>query len=362
MRAVAVVLVLGRHCAPLPGLPRNLLEEIALIWHRCGYIGVDLFFVLSGFLVAGLLFKEHKQFGTLSLKQFFGGFKIYPPLWCMLGCTVLLYSVTGNWAMWSPGALASELLFLQNYGSCLWGHDWSLAVEEHFYLALPLLLILLSRRRPGKNPFSLIPCISVSFGVMCLLMRLAGSRLHNGAYICYSATHMRIDSLFFGVMLSYLYHYAFNEQHRTMHSKLRLPLALAGLLLLTPAMFYELDVTRFLYTYGFTLFYIGAGLLLVSILDLEVPDWKTTRALRTIGSHSYSIYLWQGIVVLYVSDPVRTYLSALNPWLSWYLGNVTLLACAIAGGIVVAKLVELPVLRLRDRVAPSRLKTTHLIQ
>jgi len=133
LRCIAVWLVLFRHL-PIPSKATGFFAESLRVLHRGGWIGVDLFFVLSGFLVSGLLFREFQRTGSASIKRFLirRGFKIYPPFWVLIGATVVMrcwFEKTG--IQWSN--LVGELLFLQNYYDCLWGHTWSLAVEEHFY-------------------------------------------------------------------------------------------------------------------------------------------------------------------------------------------------------------------------------------
>jgi peptidoglycan/LPS O-acetylase OafA/YrhL len=107
-------------------------------WFRIGWIGVDLFFVLSGFLISGLLFLEYRSAGELKLARFFlrRGLKIYPAFWAMLFASVLGLVLAGKSVRGI--AIAGELLFVQNYTQSIWEHTWSLAVEEHFYLLLPL--------------------------------------------------------------------------------------------------------------------------------------------------------------------------------------------------------------------------------
>jgi peptidoglycan/LPS O-acetylase OafA/YrhL len=84
LRALAVFLVLGRHMIPVasagPSIPGYFAHSFTTLWVRGGWIGVDLFFVLSGFLVSGLLFRGHQKFGVLSGKDFLirRGLKIYP--------------------------------------------------------------------------------------------------------------------------------------------------------------------------------------------------------------------------------------------------------------------------------------------
>ena len=144
-----MLLVLVRHLAICPGETSILIRRAQEYLHRGGWVGVDLFFVLSGFLISGLLFTEHKKDGVIGFKNFIirRGFKIYPGFWVMILLTLLLYSIDGNE---SKKYLPFEILFIQNYFPGFWGHTWTLAVEEHFYIGLPLLLIVVYRFTGGR--------------------------------------------------------------------------------------------------------------------------------------------------------------------------------------------------------------------
>ena len=110
LRFVAVCLVLGRHLH-LPTDASPILET----WKRGGWVGVDLFFVLSGFLVSSLLFKEYIRQGSVDVGRFLirRGFKIYPAFWCMLTFTLTVQNMQGTPP--TRQCLFGELLFLQNY-------------------------------------------------------------------------------------------------------------------------------------------------------------------------------------------------------------------------------------------------------
>src|SRR6478672_2080696 len=86
LRAVAVLLVIGNHSAICPPEISVFLNKITTVWNRGGWTGVDLFFVLSGFLVSGLLFDEYRKSGGIDFKRFLirRGLKIYPAFWLML--------------------------------------------------------------------------------------------------------------------------------------------------------------------------------------------------------------------------------------------------------------------------------------
>src|SRR5215211_479046 len=96
LRAVAVLLVLGRHVNVVAPMPADVPGPVALAiraWVKVGWTGVDLFFVLSGFLVSGLLFAEYRKNGELRIGRFLirRGFKIYPPFWVLMAVTLAAY-------------------------------------------------------------------------------------------------------------------------------------------------------------------------------------------------------------------------------------------------------------------------------
>src|SRR5271168_4566722 len=113
-----------------------------------GALGVDLFFAISGFLITSRLIEERRIDGTISLKAFYVRrfFRIIPPAFAYLACAAVLGLALG-WIPMNFGQLAASACFYRNYYSMgvehSWytGHFWSLAVEEHFYLLWPALLV-----------------------------------------------------------------------------------------------------------------------------------------------------------------------------------------------------------------------------
>ena len=134
LRFIAVMLVLFRHLHP-PADGFSGWGRILELLQNGGWVGVDIFFVLSGFLVSRLLFSEFKRRGDFFLGRFLvrRAFKIYPAFWVLIAVTVAVRLFRSHPDL-SSRNLVNELLFIQNYGFGLWGHTWSLAVEEHFYL------------------------------------------------------------------------------------------------------------------------------------------------------------------------------------------------------------------------------------
>ena len=139
LRAVAILLVLLSHspsanASEIPWLIGQVMGGLK----RGGWVGVDLFFVLSGFLVSGLLMREHQKHDKVRVGRFLvrRGWKIYPPLALLVVyMTVHDYLTLGYWPI---NRLIHQSLFIQNYVPGLANHTWSIAVEEHAYLLIAL--------------------------------------------------------------------------------------------------------------------------------------------------------------------------------------------------------------------------------
>jgi peptidoglycan/LPS O-acetylase OafA/YrhL len=345
LRAVAILLVLGRHLsentvAALTGP----LQTFVATWQRGGWIGVDLFFVLSGFLISGLLFREHQRFGSIRYGHFLArrGFKIYPAFYVMLAVVIGISLSLGRpmppWRLLWP-----ELFFLQNYNPAIFPHAWSLAVEEHFYLVLPLILIVLGRRKGA--PFAALPWVIGGIAVVTLAVRLFNAQTVEFSHKThFFATHLRMDSLFFGLLISWLWHYH-GDRLRALVQTWRWPLAVVALGLALPPFFWEVSFGdhRYLHTFGFTALYLSAGIVLLLTLRLRTA-WKP---LTLVGQYSYSIYLWHLPIRLFS----KLWLPAGTPPVTEI---VLYMLVSVVFDILAAVLVETPFLWLRDRLFPTR--------
>lgn len=366
LRCIAVLVVIVRHIG-LGKENEGLRRFLGTIYHsetawgavgrsllEAGWSGVDLFFVLSGFLVSGLLFREYEKRGDVRIGRFLirRGFKIYPPFYFLLAISTGLILFTGAHHV-SLSALLCEALFVQNYGPNLWGHTWSLAVEEHFYILLSLLVLVLSRRG-GGNPFRWLPGIFVVVGTACLGLRIATAVLYpEFEYKTHIfPTHLRIDSLMFGVLISYYFHFSPKKVAGIM--KRQGLLAVIAAVLIAPVFFLPQE-SVLMRTGGFTLLYVGFGALLLLSLSLPAGDGAISRNIfgltGGIGRHSYSIYLWH-LPVITMAVPLVMKVLHRRP--SAGLEGGLYVVGALVCGIVMAKVIEFPALAVRDRYFPSR--------
>lgn len=344
LRAVAVVLVLFRHdyfVAPLA---------------RGGWIGVDLFFVLSGFLIAGLLVSELDGTGRIQVTRFLirRGFKIYPSFYVFLAISLAFHY--RGWV-----ATLTEALFLQNYaeltGARIWSHTWSLAVEEHFYILLPLVLLIAHRER--LLTIRGLCGLSGLVALGCMSLR-AGNVLANPVVTFpthYEATHLRIDGLFFGVLLGIL-HFRHGASMATLVRRGRMALALLSSVLIFPPFLVPVE-TPWMSVVGLTGLYLGwGGVLLLFLYVVRLPVWvegtRFGRQILRIGRDSYNIYLWH-VFVLEVLGPLWRPFTAGIPFVSHIRGDFIIYAAtSILCGHIATWAIERPMLRLRDRLVPRR--------
>ncbi|MDQ2834313.1 MAG: acyltransferase [Acidobacteriota bacterium] len=208
LRALAIILVMLYHLN-MQGLLPSLLEPVANI----GWVGVDLFFVLSGFLIGSQLLKLYLTGGEFSLKDFYTrrAYRILPAFFVVLFLymTVPLWrEAPGPYAGWQYASFTWNLLLLGYPTSRAFSHVWSLCVEEHFYLIFPILLLLLMRKPSVWKTISFL--LFLTLGGVALrawllysVIQPAGAQqnLMMMKYIYYP-TYSRLDGLVMGVSLA----------------------------------------------------------------------------------------------------------------------------------------------------------------
>jgi peptidoglycan/LPS O-acetylase OafA/YrhL len=338
-------MVLARHAGQTIALlgPTSLYTKY---FTRVGWAGVDLFFVLSGFLISGLLFTGYQQRKRIDLSRFYirRGLKIWPAFYTLIAVG-LLFDLVMPGRHISASGLLPELFFLQDYFHSIWGITWSLAVEEHFYLGLPLVLLLMIRwNRDRERPFAAMPYVFGVAAIFSLSCRFAvGWKENHDAWIYLFPTHLRIDGLMFGVLLSYYYRFRRNTFERIASWRggwIVIAAAVAALSIFPVE-------NHNMHTWGLTVVYLGAGFLVAKAVAFEGP--RLVRVMSgmaaRIGAYSYSIYLWQ-IFFLWRVMPYFHITSHVGVYWCFIVGSVMF-------GIAAAMVIEIPVLRLRDRVFPS---------
>jgi peptidoglycan/LPS O-acetylase OafA/YrhL len=379
LRGLAISLVLLTHFPPTR-LAVDAWSEVPVLWlQRIGWVGVDLFFVLSGFLISGLIFKEYDRTGGFDGRRFWlrRGLKIWPAYFASYGLMTLLRI---GWEAWRGQAEQAQSLFddavcnavfLQNYLACQpWSHSWSLAVEEHFYTVFALLAAVLCLRAgrrgvEGSRAFGfLVPTFAiVMFGDLLLRALVTLPEYAAGAGRAYHESHLRADSLLCGVFLGYVFRY-----HRAAPwiAWLRWPVCTFALLLaLMWPTIWPRGGTPLSETIGFTLTFLSFGVVVATAA--KNPDFgRSSRGLgsqvlaliASLGVYSYTVYLFHAIlfgipgVETLRQHALSLVLPAIGAQSTLWLDRIAFLALSIGGGVALSHLVERPFLALRERIIP----------
>jgi peptidoglycan/LPS O-acetylase OafA/YrhL len=194
LRTVAILLVVGEHCLEL-GFTGPASR--AFYW---GWTGVDLFFILSGFLIGRQLWKELRDTHTIKVGRFLlrRGLRIWP----------LYFTAVLGYFIWSVVAglnlrpLLSDLFFVSNYFHCRVKGGWSLSTEEQFYIAAPVLLFLF--RFVQRRYLVLVPVLWMAVLPLLRYSALAHAPGVPVSDVIYSPIHLHSDGLAAGLILSWL--------------------------------------------------------------------------------------------------------------------------------------------------------------
>ncbi|GAA2663615.1 acyltransferase [Streptomyces lunalinharesii] len=350
------------HLAPLDGL-RGLAVAAVLLFHaghvRGGFLGVDLFFVLSGFLITGLLLGEVGKRGRLDVAAFWGrrARRLLPALVVMGVVTLLLAWGFGpparlgfalDDAPWAAAQavnwhfIAEQVGYWNAADSRLFSHLWSIAVEWQFYLVWPLVVACVARGR-GRRWGVLAVALTGALASLALMIHFGGLVDTTRAY---EGTDTRAFALLLGAA-------AATAPAREFAARIRRPVAEVLSALLVCGLLVSWAVTDGqkapgLFQGGMFLHSLAAAVLIA--LVAAVPHGPTGRVLgsaapRKLGEISYSLYLWHWPVYLLLPPSVLGF--------GGWPRTVVLIGVSIVAAVVSKILVEDPV-RFRARWAVGR--------
>jgi peptidoglycan/LPS O-acetylase OafA/YrhL len=329
LRALAVIAVIAYHVSPrlVPG----------------GWMGVDVFFVLSGYLITNILRREADISGTIDFRKFYirRFLRLTPAFWFLLIVIALptaLFSKAGR-----AGSLQAVLIsasYMMNWNRAfdvfpqgLLGHTWSLAMEEQFYIIWPFLFIFIYRRRPVHWTAVIIFAITL-WRVYLVCAGADPERTYNGF-----DTHG--DALLIGCMLALLPIGA----RAGARARAFLAIPVAGAILMLAGVAHR---TFFTQTLGLTLASLLSAWLIVGAMQ---PSWLrralSVRPLVYTGRISYGWYLWHLPIILFGQKV---------PLLRSEWGNAVLAIAAYPVAALSYKFVEQRFLRLKSQFQPDTTK------
>ena len=382
LRVVAVVTVVQYHVTEVLAF----IEKLPLTrgWVQGSmtvFFGMDCFFILSGFLIGSILLRSVQQAGeltaggvlvrpsfrerTLLLRRFYLRriLRTFPAYYVVLTALALIRGLTEAQRRHLPmelGYLTNFLPLLPTEVVMFWG--WSLALEEQFYLVVPLLFFALARLRGDRSRFAFLGALWVSALVIRLLLFYAGAPWDDLALYgtLYFRSYTRFDTLFAGIILA-LIHQRHGDRvgawlatplHR---AALQLPALACLWFLLRPTLFGDgtLQLAH-VYAWGTvtSVMYVCVGLLLLHG-DGVVHRFLSAHLFRRVATLGYGVYLVHIPLIHAVVAPAsRAMLAAKVPVdLVWVLALTLALGSSLAVSYVLHILVEKPAMRLRQRVA-----------
>ena len=297
VRGLAITLVLFYHFTM--GLtPSGFVAKGLIKLGSIGWCGVDLFFVLSGFLITGILDDARQTGRRHPFRNFYGRrvLRVFPLYFGTLFVLALIgaargFEGIGEANLWNWTFSTNVLVALRGAWFPL-SHFWSLAVEEHFYLVWPMVVVLGGRKMALRSTFALI--------VLSLLARsaLVASGATLGAYVL---TVCRVDSLAIGGALA-----LWLRDKTEPRERLRVVQALGlisvtgliALILWRRGLAFHDPAVQII---GYPLLAIAGAMLIAAVVT--VPSWPIPRAfqhplLRWLGRYSFGLYVFNSIAIL----------------------------------------------------------------
>lgn len=343
LRAVAIALVVVYHVLLSSPVPLHGVMRLA----DTGRYGVDLFFMLSGWLIGGLYWKEHFRFGNVELLRFWlrRWIRTIPPyLVALLLAWLAVFIQRRQPFSWG------YLLFAQNYFSSIeyFRVSWSLCIEEHFYLFLPLLLLLVIQR--GNAAVVLFSAL--------LIIPLIGrwwESCHGASFgfgYATTATHLRMEPLVLGFLLARV-----PLNHPVRWTAIKSWAAAVAVLALVLFLFLQFAAPPvWMYRLGFTALALGLAALLIWLVEQDAGKLASSTVVKAIALTSYSVYLTHALVIDAVGMLMHRF-SGL-PWLAYF--PIALLLITVTGATFYFA-IELTSVRLRDRWVPRRARTDQAV-
>lgn len=363
LRAVAIMVVVyghGMHFVS-PDLPIELLTLPILD-------GVTLFFVLSGFLIGRILLKtiNHEQFNGRMLLQFWirRWFRTLPNYYLVLTLIILTALITGDRTPPMPENMLPYYLFSQNLAwphPEFFGEAWSLAIEEWFYLTIPIPLLIISKaKKLDLRRFMWLYIFAVIAGSTLLRIYLVSihgfDNKHDWNYGLKMQVITRMDSLILGVLGAYVSLY-----HKDIWIKAGHPLIFwsgVALLLFDRGMRLHEDNMTYLNYLALSITSIATLMLLPRLSTWQAMPGSIGKAITFISVISYSMYL---INQALIAETIMPYLMPRMMHLLWRLGDHVHLiqytlfwVFTIAGSAMLYRYYEKPMTHLRERFSRGR--------
>jgi len=331
LRGIAVVLVLILHLQELIAYPDTLLWKLIQRILAGGWIGVDMFFVLSGYLITDILLQKKQPFKVFYANRFA---RIMPLFFLVFGAVLAIYPKQPVLVVVLYSLFLGNFTIMTGTEIRPLGHFWSLAVEEQFYLFWPQI----ARRCSAR----VILKVALSAMILVSILRTFGMLVHVNSYVLYKITPTRLDGILCGSGLAAALSLPAGRQLIAKWQRFLL-IVPAVMLLLT---FIMLKCSLFAWDSRTQVLAIPAvsiltaALIAVSVLDIAPTSWKwcaSSPFLQYFGKRSYAIYLYHE-VLRYYCDQWRSVILSMMHQSQGILSGVQLALMVVALSVVLAEL------------------------
>lgn len=339
LRAIAVISVIIYHLSSsyLPG----------------GFLGVDLFFVLSGYLISSLIMQEYQETSKLDLKEFYirRSRRLLPAVYFMISVFVIFmvifnkyaleksyldavfsYVYSSNW--WY---IVHQVDYFDSFATSPFKHLWSLAIEEQFYFFFPVIFLLIqfiNKKFGGKIKYPYV------IGALIIISLLSHIFLYdeNNVNRVYYGTDTRTFALLIGVLGAYIYPMSNLKLEISRKEKKLYSLTSAtSLIIFVVSMFFISETSMFMYRGGFFVYSVLFLIMIISTAKQKtlMSFLMSFKPLVFIGKISYSLYLWHFPIIVLLSPGME----------NTYLRNIILLVLIFSAAIFSYRFIESPIRR-----------------
>lgn len=331
---------------------------------------VDLFFLLSGFLIYSGLYHSYNKHDQIHYKDYFlkRTLRIFPAYYFLIICTAILFFAQLKILSSKPSLNEVEtkilsalierkmdwffdIFYVSNYFYGNFAHNWTLAIEEQFYITLPFFLGLFLFKQPPDRKIKIL----ILLYFLPLLFRIIHLIFNSSDYSVMDKylskyTHTRFDSLILGILIFELY-----TNYKTIFlkfEKYKFYLYLICAILFLPTLFLKMQDAPFFYSsIRYNLTNISFGIIFVFCL-MEKSIFQKFFGLsvfRPISRISYSVYLWH----ILIGGATIGSLMNFKTQISWYMiifNIIMTLLMSLVIGWILFTLIEYPFIRLKDRI------------